>query len=389
MKPRSFKIREILATNSQKTIELELETFKGKVRSSVPIGTSKSKYEVKYLPTQDVIRKFHLIRRHFTSEELFDQKDVDILIRIIDKTPDFREIGGNLALGISSVFLKAFALENNQRLFEYLASMRKEKPKIPRPICNVIGGWYKNSDVQEYELLPLHQKSFADSISKISSAYLSVGNLLKSNDPSFSFSKNLESGWVSSLGIGNVLEILSREASQHLLKIGIDFAATHMFENEKYVYRNSNKSFSKSEQLSYVEDLARRFPIIYLEDPFHEDDFISFATLTHRLNPKIICGDDLYSTNEKRLRTGLEFKATNAIIIKPNQVGTISDVLKIFDLARKNNLTTVISHRSGETEDTLIAHLAVGLGADYIKIGISGERTVKINEMIRIEENLI
>jgi len=388
MKVKNLTIREILATTSKKTIEVELETEKGRVRSSVPIGTSKSKYEVVFLDTEDVIRKFLLIRRHFITHEYENQEDVDSYLRTIDKTPQFEEIGGNLALAISSAFLKAFALEEGLEVFEFLL---KEKAFVPRPVFNVVGGWAGSgaSDIQEFHLMPVHQKSFADTVKKIAKCYEGIAKALREKDRNFVFAKNIESGWVTTLHIEQILKILAKIANENLLKIGLDVAASQLWDGFCYNYRNSQVKFSRPEQIGFMRDVARRYPIYYIEDPFHEDDFLAFSILTQRLQPKLIVGDDLYSTNLERLKIGLEHKATNAMIIKPNQVGTISDVIKVVKEAKKNKLITVMSHRSGETEDILICHLAVGLNCDYIKLGISGERTTKVNEMIRIEEKLI
>jgi enolase len=182
---------------------------------------------------------------------------------------------------------------------------------------------------------------------------------------------------------------MAKVANENLLKLGIDFAASQLWDGTRYyVYRYSNKVLNTREQMNLVIKLAKEYPIIFIEDPLNETDFSNFSILTHELQPRIICGDDLYATNLKRLKDGIDFKATNGIIVKPNQIGTITDVINLVKEARKNNLVTVMSHRSGDTEDNLICHLAVGLGCDYIKLGISGERTVKINEMIRIEEKL-
>lgn len=388
---KKLEIREIFATNSQKTIEVELETVKGKVRASVPIGTSRGKYEVKYLPVEEAINKFNLIRRHFTSEDFKDQQDVDELIRIIDKTPDLRVIGGNLALAISSAFLKAFSLQVGLEPYEYLLAQTRSEPRMPKPVSNVAGGWKESrSDIQEFLLLPVHQSSFLNSISKISQAYLELGKRLKQIDPTFAYVMNWESGWVTNLKFTELLKILGKIADENLLRIGLDFAASQLWDGRRYyVYRYSDRILGKLEQLKMVQDLAREYPISYMEDPFMEDDFTSFALLTSSMQSKIIVGDDLYASSVKRLEDGMAFRATNAMIIKPSQVGTITDVIKTVELAKKNKIMTVASHRSGETEDTLIAHLAVGLGCDYVKFGISGERAVKINEMIRIEEKLI
>jgi enolase len=391
MKIKDLKIREIFATTAQKTIEIDLETAKGMVRTSVPIGTSKGKYEILYLPTEDAVNKFHLLKRHFTTEDFTDQEDVDNLIRIIDKTDDLREIGGNLALAISSAFLKAFALDAGQDVFEYVATIAKENLNIPKPICNIIGGGKHAGriDIQEFHFIPVHQTSFLESIAKITKAYWTEGKKLKQDDPSFAFTQNIESAWTSTLSFEEILKIMTKVANEHLLKLGIDFAASQLWDgNQYYVYRYSNKILNTHEQMNLVSKLAKDYPIIFIEDPLNETDFTNFSLLTHRLQPRVVCGDDLYASSLKRLKDGIDFKATNGIIIKPNQIGTITDVIKLVKEAKKNKLVTVMSHRSGETEDNLICHLAVGLGCDYIKLGISGERTVKINEMIRIEEKL-
>jgi enolase len=172
-----------------------------------------------------------------------------------------------------------------------------------------------------------------------------------------------------------------------MLRIGLDFAASQLWDGKSYSYP-SGERLGKSQQLSYVEDLVRRYPIAYVEDPFHEDDFVSFSVLTHRISPKLVCGDDLFSTNLGRLRKGIEHKAANAILLKPNQIGTITDVMRVAEEAKKAGMVRVFSHRSGETEDVLICHLAVGLGCECVKFGIGGERVVKLNEMLRIEERI-
>jgi enolase len=385
MRVRKLEIREIFATNSRKTLEVDLETDKAKVRSSVPMGTSRGKHEVVYLPTDVAVRKFNIIRTHFTSEQFSDQKDVDDTLHLIDKSKDFREIGGNVALAISSAFLKAFAAEEGKEVFEFLGGKA-----MPKPLCNVIGGWKGNrSDIQEFLLLPVHQRSFLDSVEKISNAYLKIGEILAKEDPLFSYGRNVESAWVTTLPLEEALKILTKVANEYLLKIGLDVAASQLWDgNRYYVYPYSNRILNWREQVDFMVELARNYPIIFLEDPFHEDDFVSFSTLTSMLSGKLVCADDLYATNIERLKHGLDFKAANAVIVKPSQIGTVSGVTEFVKRAKENKLITVMSHRSGETEDTLICHLAVGLGCDYVKLGIGGERTVKINEMIRIEEKL-
>lgn len=387
MRVRRLDIREIIATNGQKTIEVDIETTKAKARASVPIGTSTGKYEAKYLPTEDAIRKFMLIRRHFVSEPLDSQEDADTLIHIIDKSPDFREIGANLALALSSVCLKVLAAEENVELFEYVAKTNKMKPETPKPVSNVCGGWHGISDLQEFLLLPVHQDSFKEIAYRIADSYREFGKVLEREDPTFEWAENLESGWVTNLRTEEILHFLSVIASKNLLKIGLDVAASQLWKGSNYVYPNDNRVLKPLEQKDYIEDLMRHFPAIhYIEDPFNQDDFVTFSVFTSEFNQKLVVGDDLYATQVDRLKDGLSFRATNSVLVKPNQVGTITDTINFVKLAKDNNMKTIFSHRSGETEDTLICHLATGLAADYIKLGIAGERITKVNEMIRIED---
>jgi len=377
MRVIDLKIRKVFASNSKETIEIEAITEKGKVHASVPFGTSKSKYEVKYLPFNQVVSNFLRIKKYFL-DEFNTLKDVDDLLHVIDKTEDFREIGGNLALAISSVFLKAFALEEGIPIFLYL----NKNPSIPKPICNVAGGWKGQSDIQEFLLLPLHQESFLESMEEIMESYLKLGDELKKIDPTFNYSKNLESAWVTSLPVEKILDAISKVKGENLM-IGLDVAASNLWNGEKYVYKD--KQLSSMQQIDYMIELSRKYKLFYVEDPFHQDDFVSFSIFTKNSNCLVV-GDDIYATNIKRLKAGLDIKATNAVLVKPNQIGTITDALEFVKEAKKNNMKVVVSHRSAETDDNLLSHLAVGFGADYFKLGISGERIVKINEMIRIEE---
>jgi len=377
MKALDINIRKVFASNSRETVEIEIITKKGKVYAGVPFGTSKSKYEVKYLPFEKVVSNFSRIKKYFL-DEFKELKDVDSLLHAIDKTEDFREIGGNLALAISSAFLKAFALEEDVPVFLYL----NKNPSIPKPVCNVAGGWKGQSDIQEFLLLPLHQERFIESMEEIMNCYLKLGDELKKIDLSFNCSKNLESAWVTSLSAEKVLDVLSKIKGENLM-IGLDVAASNLWNGDKYVYKD--KQLSTMQQIDYMIELSRKYKLFYVEDPFHQDDFVSFSVFTKNSNCLVV-GDDIYATNIKRLKAGLDIKTTNAALVKPNQIGTITDALEFVKEAKKNNMKVVVSHRSAETDDNLLSHLAVGFGADYFKLGVSGERIVKINEMIRIEE---
>jgi len=332
-----------------------------------------------------------IMRRHITSENLENQNDVDELLHIIDSTPDFHEIGGNVMLAISSACLKVFAAEQGEEVFEYLAKENKFKFNMPRPLCNIVGGWKfsGSSDIQEFLFLPVHQNSFRETMNKMMTAYFSVGKKLRLEDPTFSYAKNIESAWTANLKTEEILEIMAKVANENLLKIGMDVAASHLWDgNQYYVYNYSGRILSTNQQITYMNELARKFPIIYFEDPLKDDDFTGFSVLTHMLQPRLVCGDDLFASSAKRLKDGIDFKAASAIIVKPNQIGTITDAVNTVKIAKENKIAVVVSHRSSDTEDPLMAHFAVGVGADYCKFGISGDRVVKINEMLRIEEKL-
>lgn len=226
-------------------------------------------------------------------------------------------------------------------------------------------------------------------MNKMMTAYFSVGKKLRLEDPTFSYAKNIESAWTANLKTEEILEIMAKVANENLLKIGMDVAASHLWDgNQYYVYNYSGRILSTNQQITYMNELARKFPIIYFEDPLKDDDFTGFSVLTHMLQPRLVCGDDLFASSAKRLKDGIDFKAASAIIVKPNQIGTITDAVNTVKIAKENKIAVVVSHRSSDTEDPLMAHFAVGVGADYCKFGISGDRVVKINEMLRIEEKL-
>ena len=377
MEAKNLTIREVLATNCKKTIEVEIEADRCTVHASVPMGTSTGKYETISLPVKKVIKNFLDIKKEFVLEDFFSQEEVDSKLRDIDKTPNFSRIGGNLALGISSAYLKAFAAQNSQEVFQYFSGKT-----MPKPLANVAGGWGEESEIQEFLLLPNKQKSFKDSVFRIAEAYIDLGVILKKVDKTFKTSKNYESGWVTNTSTTKLMDILSDLCDDYKLRIGMDVAATDRWDGRTYVGR------IKEKHRDFMTKLIEDFDVLYMEDPFHEDDFDSFSWLTENYKNTLICGDDLYATNPERLRMGIEKNATNSILIKPNQIGTITDVIKVVDMAKKHKMTTVISHRSGTTDETLLCHLAVGLECDLAKFGISGERIIKINELLRIEEKL-
>jgi len=387
---RDIKLREIFSHNLKETIEIEVEISKGKVRASVPIGTSKGSYEVEFLPTKKVIENFLELREKFRLKEFKSFEEVDNVLLSYDNSERLTKIGGNLALGISLAMLKAFALHEDLEVYEYVSDIFNEKTKIPKPVCNVIGGGkhFGGSDFQEFLLIG-KTSNFKEEIKKIINAYFKIAEILKKEDSSFNFGRNLESAWITNLSTQKILKILNKFSED--LYIGIDFAANSFYDLSKNVYNLEKEGLelNRVEYLTYLYDLVKDFNVFYIEDPFYEEDFVSFSTFLSHFPQKLIVGDDLTATNLERLKKAIEIKAINGIIIKPNQAGLISRVAKVVKLAKKNDIKIVFSHRSGETEDPILSHLAVGFGADYIKLGIAGERTIKINEMLRIEEKIL
>ncbi len=386
MKVESIEIRKVLLTNGKFGLEVEIN---GKYKGIAPIGTSRGKHEAKILELERVINKFHIIKRHFKNQKFEDISDVDDTLKIIDGTEDFSFIGSNLSLAISYAFLNFFAGEEGLEVYQYLSDLFKVKPKIPKPVCNMAGGWRGQTNFQEFLVLPREQESIVKTLQSVSNIYYKLADEFRKKDPTFSFARNLESGWVTKLDEETILEILDSIAKEQDMLIGLDVAASNIWKEDEKIYSYSNKKLSKIEQLEYIQELAKKFRIHYIEDPFEQEDFISHSILTKNLTGKLVVGDDLYTTNLKRLKYGIEMKATNACIVKPNQIGTVSDAAQFLLEAKKHNMKTIVSHRSVETDDAIVAHIAVGLASDYVKFGFAGERIVKINELIRLEEKLL
>ncbi|MEM5882053.1 MAG: hypothetical protein QXS69_01135 [Candidatus Aenigmatarchaeota archaeon] len=389
---RDIRIREIFSHNLKETIEIEVEISKGKVRASVPIGTSRGLYEISYLPVKDVIKNFLEIRDKFRMKEFKSFDEVDNTLLEFDNSEKLSKIGGNLAIGISLAMLKAFSLHEDLEVFEFVSSFFGEKPRIPKAVCNVIGGGkhFGGSDIQEFLLIG-KTSYFRNEIKKIVNAYFKIAEILKNEDKTFNFGRNMESAWITNLNTSKILEILKKISMEYDLYLGLDIAASSIFDRDKnvYVYEKEGLELNRVENLSYLYELIKDYEIFYIEDPFYEEDFVSFSTLLSHFPQKLIVGDDLTSTNLERLKKAVELKSINAIIIKPNQIGLVTRVSQVVKFAKKNDIKLVFSHRSGETEDPIISQLAIGFGAEYIKAGIAGERTAKINEILRIEEKII
>jgi enolase len=407
-----IEAREILDSRGNPTLEVDTTIEGGFMgRFSVPSGASKGKYEALEKRDGDMShfegkgeKKLALrIETEIAPEILnkdFDQASLDKFLIEKDGTENKSNLGANTILGISMSFAKAEAVKKNVPFYVHIGSIfGNDSFKLPTPMLNIInGGIHADSglDIQEFMIVPLKSEAFDKSLEKCDEVFMHLKNILIENNLSITVGD--EGGFAPKLNSHKkALDFIMQAIEKAGLKSGDDFgiamdcASSEFYKDSKYVLKSENKEMSSGELGDYYENLIKDYPFVSIEDPFQEDDFESNASFTQKFGNKImIVGDDLFVTNLKRLEEGIKKKAANAILIKLNQVGTLSETLSVIKKAKEAGFETVISHRSGETEDTSIVHLAVGVGSQYIKTGSvsRGERTAKYNELLRIEESL-
>lgn len=367
------------------------------LQSKAPAGKSTGSHEVISYPLvkgkSEIKESFKFFKENRkTIEQGFDfdsQEEFDSLLEELDESPNFQDIGGNLAIALSMLFLKLKAKENNKEVFEYLNPKASIKD-LPKPLGNSFGGGLHSEDnIPVQEFLVLNEKKLVSENIKLNiEVYKTIEEQL--HKKKIFFGKNDEGALEAKMSFNKAIEFVEDAIDKvgEKSKYGLDVAASSFFEKNKYVFEN--KKYSENEFVNFWDSFLKKHKnIVYLEDPFFEDSFDAFASLQKKTKV-LLCGDDLYTTNKDRLLEGIKKKSSKSILIKPNQIGTISRMIETVDLAKKNDIDCVISHRSGETDDNTIAHLAVGLkGIKYIKTGtVSGERLAKLNELILIE-NLI
>ncbi|MGN1379421.1 MAG: phosphopyruvate hydratase [Bacilli bacterium] len=404
MKIKEIKAREILDSRSNPTIEvkmvLEDNTY---AISSVPSGASTGSKEA--LELRDKDDRFHgkgvlkavknvneIIAPCLIGMEL-NQTEIDKKMLELDATENKSKLGANAILGVSLCTLKCLAKENNKELFEYVSDGNYN---MPIPMVNVINGGAhadNNLDIQEFMLVPV-QKKEKDRIRCASEIFITLKGLLK--DMKLSTGVGDEGGFAPNLENNEKALDLLMEAIKKTnyipgqdVYLALDAAASEFYDNGLYYI--DNKNLTKDELLEYYINLINKYPIISIEDPFEENDYESFKKLSENFNNKImIVGDDLFVSSTKYLEQGIKNNAGNAILLKANQVGSITEFFETIKLAKENGYKTIISHRSGETLDTFIADLGVGLSLDYIKTGSvsRGERIAKYNRLMEIEEKL-
>lgn len=396
------KARAILDSRGNKTVEVDILTASEVGRAAAPSGASTGKFEVQAYPeggVDEAVKKVNqVVNQKLKGIDSADQRKIDTILTEIDGTPTFTKLGGNTAYAISVANSLAAASARGIPLFRHLRSGLSAK--LPYPLGNVLGGGMHakgdRTDIQEYLALPVGAENFAQAA--ISNATLHKQFVQTAEKKGFRVcGKGDEGAWVTGVETEKALEILTdlaeeRSDSQGFqTRIGMDVAASSLWDprEEVYNYPRDGRRVADADQIDFILNCIKKFRLVYVEDPLREDAFQEFAELTRKASGCLICGDDLFTTNVQRLRLGIESGAGNAIIIKPNQIGTLTAASDAASTAEKAGYTTVMSHRSGEATEGTLAHIAVGFGSAIIKAGIvGGERTAKINELIRIEEIL-
>ena len=404
----SLLSREILDSRGNPTVEVEVRTADGNMgRAAVPSGASTGAHEACELRDGDkkryhgkgVFKAVDHVREKIAPEiiglNVFEQVYIDKVLREIDGTENKSNLGANAILGVSLACAHAAAKDAKLPLYRYVGG--SQACRLPVPLMNVLnGGAHANNglDIQEFMIVPTVNNSFAESLRAGSEIFHTLKKIL--NNKGLSTAVGDEGGFAPILKSNEeALELLMQaihesgyEAGQNVF-LALDVAATELFKDGTYTWEK--QKISGSELQSVYKKWSEKFPMVSIEDGFAEDDWDSWISATQNLGNRMqLVGDDLFVTNPKRLKQGLEKKAGNALLVKVNQIGTLTETFEAVNLAQRNKMKTIMSHRSGETEDVTIADLAVALGCHQIKTGslCRGERTAKYNQLLRIEEDL-
>ena len=411
-KIKDIKGREILDSRGNPTVEVDVILDNGIVgRAAVPSGASTGEREALELRDGDKSRYLGkgvlkavsnvngALKDALIGFETNKQKELDYKMIELDGTDTKSKFGANAILGVSMAYLKACALDENKPLYRYvLDNFGDGILSEPRPMMNIInGGAHADNklDFQEYMIIPIADtikervRIGAEVFHNLKSVLKSKGLVTSVGDEG-GFAPDLNS---NSEGFELIMEAIKKAGYEPGKDVcmAIDVAASEFYENGKYNLVGEGRSLTTDELINYYEELVNKYPIISIEDPVDENDWEGFRLITEKIGDRVqLVGDDLFVTNKKCLQMGIDNNAGNAILLKVNQIGTITETLETIKLAREHNYKTIISHRSGETEDTTIASLAVGLNLGQIKTGSMSrtDRICKYNELIRIEEEL-
>lgn len=415
MKIKSIKALQILDSRGNPTISATVFLENGiKASAAVPSGASTGSYEAVELRDGDknnyggasVLRAINnietIIAPALIGHEVEAQTEIDEIMIKLDGTENKAVLGANSILGVSLAVARAAAASLNQPLYQYLTKFNSSFSgvyQMPIPMMNVLnGGKHANwaTDIQEYMILPVGAKSITEAVRMCAEIYQTLKKVLKGKG--YSISVGDEGGFAPAVSSNEeTFDLLTQAVEQAGYKLGqdiifgIDAAATEFYTDGVYNLKKENKKMTSAELISFYQDLGQRYPIRSYEDILAEDDWEGFKKFMETFKSEVqVVGDDLYVTNVKRLERGISEKTTNSILIKLNQIGTLTETVKAINESRVNNMTAVISHRSGETEDAFIADLVVAMGTGQIKTGAPArsERTAKYNRLMAIEAEL-
>ncbi|SUZ87656.1 uncharacterized protein METZ01_LOCUS40510 [marine metagenome] len=402
--------REILDSRGNPTIEVDALLSNGAFgRAAVPSGASTGEHEAIELRDNDRLRYLGkgvkkavenintVIANAIIGLDAFNQKNIDDAMIALDGTPNKSYLGANSILGVSLAVAKSASNAKNKPLYEYLNKDRIYT--MPIPMMNIINGGShadNNIDFQEFMVFPIGANSFSIALQMGTEIFHQLKIVLKGRDLNTAvgdeggFAPNLKSNEEAIEAILTAIDKAGYKAGKDIY-IALDVAASEIFDENKYILKSECKSLSSDQMISYYKNLINKYPIISIEDGLAENDWDGWVSMNEELGNKIqIVGDDLTVTNINRLKKAIDLKAMNAILIKLNQIGSLTETLETIDLAKKTNFGAIISHRSGETEDTTIADLAVACGVGQIKTGSASrtDRICKYNQLLRIEDNL-
>lgn len=408
-----IRAREILDSRGNPTVEVEVMTENGILgRAAVPSGASTGKYEAVELRDNDKSRFLgkgvlnacnnvdDKIREALIGEDVFEQRYIDDIMLELDGTENKSNLGANAILGVSLAVAKAAAEESGQSLYRYIGGVNAHI--MPVPMMNILnGGSHADNsiDFQEFMIMPVGADLFSEGLRMGVEVFHHLKSVLKSKG--YSTNVGDEGGFAPNIKSNEeAIEIVlkSIEAAGykpgHDIMIAMDAAASEFYDEKEKVYhfhKSGGKKLSSEEMVEYWAGWVNKYPIFSIEDGLHEDDWDYWTLLTRKLGGKVqLVGDDLFVTNTKRLQRGIEIEAANSILVKVNQIGSLTETIDAVNLATRNGFTSVMSHRSGETEDTTIADLAVALNTGQIKTGSASrsDRIAKYNQLLRIEEEL-
>ena len=409
-KIKKIHAREILDSRGNPTVECDVFLEDGSFgRAAVPSGASTGIHEALELRDDDKKRYLgkgvkkaiqninELVCREIINKQFNSYRDFDKAILELDGTENKSKIGANATLSASLAFAKSLSSHYSKDFFQYIS--KSEEYILPVPMMNIVnGGSHADNDVdiQEFMIAPVGAPNFSEALRYGCEIFHSLKSILKSKNLNTNVGD--EGGFAPNVNSSaEVIEIILSAVEKAGLKINddillsLDVASTEFFIDNKYELKGEGKTLSSEEMVKYLEDLSNNFPIYSIEDGMSEDDWEGWIELTNKIGSKLqLVGDDLFVTNIKRLQTGIDKKAGNAILVKLNQIGTLSETIDAINLGKENNFSSIISHRSGETEDTTIADLSVAVSAGQIKTGSLSrtDRTAKYNQLLRIEEKL-